>query len=340
MLCAFAPLRIACVIHGRREKDDGIIETDREDYSRMLEGRSPHRVGIALVTAAAVAWSTAPFITRLLPFDSWTILFWRGLFGGGLIVAFLVLTQGQAGLRDLVKMGKSGWLVACLSTLGMVSFIPALQLTSVANVAVINAAAPFVAAALAWVWLREAAPLRTLLASLAALCGVAIIVSNLRVISDVRGICLACLMTLAIAAMTVAVRRYRQTSMVAAAAVSNFLGTFVSIPFAQCIGSVTGTDVVLFAMFGFFQVAMGLTLFVLGSRLLPSGQASLIATLETPLMPFWVWLAFQEIPTTGALVGGALVMGAVIADIIGDTHAQKQLTSRSSLAPSDVTLCP
>jgi drug/metabolite transporter (DMT)-like permease len=77
-------------------------------------------------------------------------------------------------------------------------------------------------------------------------------------------------------------------------------------------------------MFGFFQVALGLTLYMLGSRLLPSGQAALIATLETPLMPFWVWLAFQEMPSSRALVGGALVMGAVIADIIGDRGEQKQ----------------
>jgi drug/metabolite transporter (DMT)-like permease len=79
----------------------------------------------------------------------------------------------------------------------------------------------------------------------------------------------------------------------------------------------------ILAMFGFFQVALGLTLFMLGSRLLPSGQATLIATLETPLMPFWVWLAFQEVPSSRALVGGALVMGAVIADVIGDSRTHK-----------------
>jgi drug/metabolite transporter (DMT)-like permease len=78
-------------------------------------------------------------------------------------------------------------------------------------------------------------------------------------------------------------------------------------------------------MFGFFQVALGLTLFMLGSRLLPSGQATLIGTLETPLMPFWVWLAFQEVPSPRALVGGALVMGAVIADIVGDARTQRKL---------------
>jgi drug/metabolite transporter (DMT)-like permease len=290
----------------------------------MTGAHSQHRKGIVLVVAAAIAWSTAPFFTRLLPFDSWTILFWRGLFGGALIATILVLLQGRSGLQDFTRMEKSGWLVASLSTLGMVCFIPALQLTSTSNVAIIIATGPFVTAALAWIWLREVPRLRTTLASIVALCGIAIIVGGARVGSDILGLALACIMTVAIAAMTVIVRQHRNTSMVAAAALSNILGCVVSIPFAQGIAAVTGFDLFIFAMFGFFQVALGLTLYMLGSRLLPSGQAALIATLETPLMPFWVWLAFQEMPSSRALVGGALVMGAVIADIIGDRGEQKQ----------------
>jgi drug/metabolite transporter (DMT)-like permease len=290
----------------------------------MPEARSQQRFGIALVVAAAIAWSTAPFFTRLLPYDSWTILFWRGLFGGGLIVAIMLLLQGRAGLRDLLGMRKSGWLVASLSTLAMIAFIPSLQLTSVSNVAIIIATGPFVTAALAWVWLREVPHMRTMIASIAALCGVAIIVGNARVGSDVLGIALACFMTLAIAAMTVLVRRHKDTSMVAAAALSNILGSIVSIPFAHGIAAVAGADILILAMFGFFQVALGLTLFFLGSRLLPSGQAALISTLETPLMPFWIWVGFAEVPAFQVFIGGALVMGAVIADIIGDIAAQRQ----------------
>jgi drug/metabolite transporter (DMT)-like permease len=180
----------------------------------MMGAHSQHRLGIALVVAAAIAWSTAPFFTRLLPYDSWTILFWRGLFGGGLIAVILVLLQGRAGLQDLTRMGKSGWLVASLSTLAMIAFIPALQLTSVTNVAIIIATGPFVTAALAWIWLREVPRLRTMLASVVALCGVAVIVGNARIGSDILGIALACLMALAIAAMTVMVRRHKNTSMV------------------------------------------------------------------------------------------------------------------------------
>ena len=288
----------------------------------VTKARSEHRLGIALVVAAAIAWSTAPLFTRLLPYDSWTILFWRGLFGGGLIVALMVLLQGRAGLRDLAGMDTNGWLVASFSTLGMIAFIPSLQLTNVSNVAIIIATGPFLAAALAWIWLREVPHLRTVLASAVALCGVIIIVGNARAGSDVLGIALACFMAVAIAAMTVMVRRHRNTPMVAAAAMSNFLGSAISIPFAHGIAAVTGFDLLILAMFGFFQVALGLTLFFLGSRLLPSGQAALISTLETPLMPFWIWVGFSEVPTLRVLAGGALVMGAVIADIIGDIRTQ------------------
>jgi len=290
----------------------------------MTETRSQHRLGIALVVAAAIAWSTAPLFTRLLPYDSWTILFWRGLFASGMIVVLMVVLQGRAGLRDLTRIDKNGWLVASLSTLAMIAFIPSLQLTDVSNVAIIIATGPFLAAALAWIWLREIPHLRTMLASIAALCGVMIIVGGARAGSDVIGIALACFMALAIAAMTVMVRRHRNTSMVSAAAMSNVLGSVISIPFASGITGITGFDLLILAMFGCFQVALGLTLFFLGSRLLPSGQAALISTLEMPLMPFWIWVAFAEVPTLRVLAGGALVMGAVIADIVGDGRAQRQ----------------
>ena len=78
-----------------------------------------------------------------------------------------------------------------------------------------------------------------MLASLVALCGVAIIVGDARASADIIGIALACVMTVAIAAMTVTVRRHRRTSMVAAAALSNWLGSIVSIPFAHGIASVS-----------------------------------------------------------------------------------------------------
>jgi len=69
----------------------------------MPQAERQHRAGIVLIVAAAVAWSTAPFFTRLLHYDSWTILFWRGIFGGGSISLLLLATQGRRGARDLAS---------------------------------------------------------------------------------------------------------------------------------------------------------------------------------------------------------------------------------------------
>jgi len=288
-----------------------------------------HRLGIILIVAAATAWSTAPFFTRLLHYDSWTILFWRGLFGGASIALYLVVTQGRRGARDLVAMNANGWLVATLSTIGMVSFIPALQLTSVANVAIIIAMQPFAAAGIAWLWLRERAAARTMWASLVAMAGIAVIVSGALSIGDIRGIALALLMVVSISAMTVVIRKHRETPVVEAASMSNLLGSLISIPFAQQISAAGQDDLATLALFGVCQVGLGLPLFSVGSRFLPSGQAMLIATLETPLMAFWVWLAFSEMPSLRALAGGALVMGAVIFDVAADNRARSATVVRN-----------
>ena len=125
-------------------------------------------------------------------------------------------------------------------------------------------------------------------------------------------------MTVAIAAMTVAASRGRWPRHPAV----SLLGSVVSLPFAQSIASVAPHDLLVFVGFG-FQIAVGLTFFIVGSRLLPSGQAALIATLETPLMPFWIFLAFGEVPVLHQLIGGALVLGAVIADIVGELRNTK-----------------
>jgi EamA domain-containing membrane protein RarD len=87
----------------------------------MTDDHSQCRLGIVLIIAAAIAWSTAPFFTRLLSHDSWTILFWRGVFASGLISVFLAVTEGRAGLRNLIAMERSGWLVASLSALAMLA---------------------------------------------------------------------------------------------------------------------------------------------------------------------------------------------------------------------------
>jgi drug/metabolite transporter (DMT)-like permease len=281
-----------------------------------MDLKAEHRMGVALVTAAAIAWSLAGFFTRLIPLDAWTILFWRGIFGGFFIGLYVLAHYRGRTLAVTRAMGWPGLLITCLSTLGMTSFIPALKLTSVADVAIFFATSPFIAAVIAWLWLRERATPLTLGASLLAFAGIAITVAGTEGgRRSIEGDLLALLMTVAIATMTVALRRYRGVAMLPTACLSNILGALVSLAFAAPLAA-SPADLGNLALFGFVQMSLGLTLFTIGSRLIPAAETALIGALETPLAPLWVWLAFGETVSPHALVGGAVVMLAVIGHVL------------------------
>jgi len=280
----------------------------------MSDGNE-YRRGVILVMAAAVAWSLAGYFTRLIPLDAWTILFWRGLFGGLFIGLYVLKRHGARTLAVTRAMGWPGLAVTCLSALGMTTFIPALKLTSVADVAIVFATCPFLAAALAWVWLRERVLSSTLAASLLAFLGVAVTVAGSRGPSSRLGDLLSLVMTLAIAAMMVAMRRFRAVPMLPTACLANLLGTLVALPLAEPLAA-GPRDLALLALFGFIQMSFGLTLFTIGSRLIPAAETALISALETPLAPLWVWLAFGEVVPPEGLAGGALVMIAVIGHVL------------------------
>ena len=106
--------------------------------------------GRVLVTVSAIAWSTAGYFTTLIPLDNWSLLFWRGWFGAAGLFAFMLFLRRGEFIGDFRRLGWPGWLFAIISAAGMMCFITALTLTSVAHVAIIYGVAPFLAAGLGW----------------------------------------------------------------------------------------------------------------------------------------------------------------------------------------------
>src|ERR1700757_909440 len=129
-------------------------------------------VGGLLIVVSAAAFSFAGFFTRLIALDAWTLLFWRGVYGGLFIAGYIVWVPGRETVAVIRGIGGAGLLVAACSTLATVCFINALQRTSVADVMVINATTPFFAAAIAWLWTGERESRVTFVASVVALLGV------------------------------------------------------------------------------------------------------------------------------------------------------------------------
>ena len=126
---------------------------------------------------------------------------------------------------------------------------------------------------------------------------------------------LALIMTILISAMMVIVRRNRNISMLPAACLSAFLCAVIVAPVSHPLAA-TAHDFLYLALFGTMQFGLGLLLLTLGTRLFSATRSALIGSLETPLAPAWVWLAVGEIPAVATVVGGLIVLAAILADIL------------------------
>ena len=128
---------------------------------------------------------------------------------------------------------------------------------------------------------------------------------------SLAGDCLAFTATLAFALMIVITRWRRDVSMAPATCLSQVILVAAFLPFASP-GEIGGDDVFWLAALGIGQIGLGFALLTVGARLIPAAQVGLITLLEVVLGPLWVWLALDERPSTLTLVGGAIVIVAIV----------------------------
>jgi drug/metabolite transporter (DMT)-like permease len=280
------------------------------DAGGTAHATAADRTGYAMVFWAAVCWSTGGFFVRLIPLDLWTLLGWRSLFGALAILAFALWQQGARGLEFRKLATWHGLIVVLCAGIGMICFVASNELTSVANVAVLYATLPFMTAGLAWAWIGERPPRRTLIAAGAALVGVVVMARGSIGGGHLLGDCIAVAMTLLTAILTVTVRRHRDTPILEAVMAGGALAMAAGLAFGSP-ASVTALDLGLLALFGLLTMGGGMALFTVGARRIPSAQAALLGALETPLAPLWVWLAFAEVPPTATFIGGGLILAAL-----------------------------
>jgi drug/metabolite transporter (DMT)-like permease len=221
------------------------------------------------------------------------MLFWRGLFAGLMILCVIAVQERRNTWATIRAISRPGPVAASCSTAATILYINAFRRSSVADVAVIFAVAPFITAGLGWLWLGVTEAWTTLVASLVALVGFTIMVGGAIADGHLFGDLLAFGMTICMAIMMLIIREHHETPMLPAACLSALLCPLVVWPFAAPFDAPTKDMLKLF-LFETTPFGLGLVLLTVGCQMVSASEYALINMLETPLGIAWVWVCFRR----------------------------------------------
>ena len=273
------------------------------------------RHGVLFVFAAGVLWSTVGLGIRLIE-DAvvWQILLYRSISMSLFLYVVIRLRSGESAFAQVRRGGLATAIGGMALVAAYAGGIYAIQATSVANAMLLFATAPFLAAILGWLVLREAVRRATMVAIAVAVIGIAVMVADKSGGVALWGSLAALGSALGFAVFTVALRWGKSGEMLP----SVFLSGLFAIGFTLAVCLAAGLPLVLtprdggIAMgMGVFQVGAGLVLYTLGSRSLPAAELALLALAEVLLGPVWVWLFLGETASANTLIGGAILLAAI-----------------------------
>lgn len=279
-----------------------------------------HKYGLLFVFSAGVLWSTVGLGIRMIE-DAvvWQILLYRSI---SMSLFLYLVIRVRSGESPFVQIRRTGFpaVVAGLALVAAYSGgIYAIQNTSVANAMLLFATAPFMAAVLGWLILRERVRVATWIAIAIALCGIAIMVSDKSGEVAIWGSLAALGSALGFAVFTVALRWGRTGEMLPSVFLSGIFAFVITLGICQLLGlslALSVRDGSVAMGMGVFQVGAGLILYTLGSRSLPAAELALLSLAEVLLGPIWVWLFLNETASTNTLIGGAVLLIAIVGNAV------------------------
>ena len=273
-----------------------------------------------LVLAAGGFWSIAGLVVRLIDSASvWQILFYRSLTLSVFLLVVIWIKTGGRPLGAFYRAGLSSIYGGIALGVAFFGAIAALQHTTVANAMFLFAAAPFITALLALPMLGERPRKATLVAMLFAAAGVAVMVGEGISLGNGFGNLLAGFSAVGFALFTIALRRGRSKDMLPAVCLAGLFSSLVAA--LACVAldegfAVSAHDALLSSSLGVVQLGFGLTLYTIGSKVVPAGELALLSMTEVVLGPFWVWLFLGETASPVTLLGGGILLAAIAGNAV------------------------
>ncbi len=266
---------------------------------------------------APTMWSMAGVLTRHLDAArGFEITFWRSFFSATFVAGAMMMTLGWGkAVATVLAVGRLGVLSGLMWSVMFMCFMIALTKTTVANTLIVMSISPLLTAFLAWLFLKQRVAQRTWAAIIAAFIGILwMFISSMSGVQGQHlvGMMIATAVPIAAAVNLIAIKRAGHgVDLIPAVLLGSVFSAAMMLPFAWPLQA-SLHDIVILAILGFFQLGLPCMLMVRAAKRLSAPEVSLLALLEVLLGPLWTWLGAGEVPARETLIGGAVVMLALV----------------------------
>lgn len=282
--------------------------------------------GVALVLGAGILWSTIGLVVRQIDeAGAASVMFWRSAGLLPVLWAFLHWRSGGRVLQGMYAMGLPGLVGAIALVCAYAGAIYALQATTVANAVFLYSAAPFFAALLGWVALGEKVPLTTWAAMAFAGLGIFVMIGGGVQGGRMDGNIAALISAAGFAVFSVSLRWGHVKDSLPTVLLGGILSMIAAFGLAAMLGQTVAAnphDIAISMALGAVVLTGGMMLYTYGSKALPTAELTLMSSIENILAPLWVWLLLGETATPATLIGGAMVLAAVIGNAAAGARRQ------------------
>ena len=241
----------------------------------------------------------------------WQILFWRSLFFSLTILAFLIISYKKKTFKSFYDSGLPGFFGGIILSFGFCGYVFAMYNTTVANTNFIISLQILFLAVFGYFFLKEKISAATLASIILAITGVLVMVGNSLTPGELSGNLAAFTMPITFAILIMIVRKYPTVDMVPAQFVAGVSSCIIGF-FLSTKLMISPNDIFLGFLAGFFQVGFGFIFITIGARTTPSAMVGIIMLSESVLGPVWAFLFVSERPSIFGLVGGAIILFAVL----------------------------
>ncbi len=280
--------------------------------------------GPFLVFLGAVSLSFGGLIVKSFEGSTlWQILFWRSIFFILVISIFLLISYKKSVLSVLYKSGLPGLIGGIILSFGFASYVFAMYETTVANANFIIQTQTLFLALFGYIFLKEKISKLTLASITIAIFGILLMLGGSVSPGQMTGNLVAFIMPISFAILIIIVRKFPEVDMIPLQLVAGIFATIIGFIMSPTI-VVSTNDIFLGFLAGFFQVGFGFILITIGAKSTPSAFVGIIMLTEAVLGPFWAWIFVNENPPFYVLIGGSIVITAVVMQFFNKFITKKE----------------